>query len=90
MAASLPEVPVNPSNHFLNFVRACKGEETCRSSFSIAGPLCQVMALGVVAQSVNAKIEFDIDKKVITNNKIANQLLSGPPPRKNWEQYYTL
>lgn len=90
MAASLPEVPVIPSYLFLNFVRAYKGEETCRSSFSIAGPLFQVMVLGVGEQSVNAKIEFDIDKKAITYNKIANQLLSGPPQRKNWEQYYTL
>ena len=90
MASSLPEVPVSPSNHFLNFVRACKGEESCRSSFKIAGPLCQVMALGVVAQRVNARIEFDINKKVITNHPLANQLLTGPPPRKNWEQYYKL
>jgi hypothetical protein len=90
MASSLPEVPVSPSNHFLNFVRACKGEESCRSSFKIAGPLCQVMALGVVAQRVNAKIDFDINKKVITNHALANQLLTGPPPRKNWEQYYKL
>lgn len=90
MASSLPEVPISPSNHFLNFVRACKGEESCRSSFKIAGPLCQVMALGVVAQRVNARLEFDINKKVITNHDLANQLLTGPPPRKNWEQYYKL
>ncbi|MDP5049011.1 MAG: Gfo/Idh/MocA family oxidoreductase [Saprospiraceae bacterium] len=90
MASSLPEVPVSPSNHFLNFVRACKGEESCRSSFKIAGPLCQVMALGVVAQRVNARLEFDINKKVITNHALANQLLTGPPPRKNWEQFYKL
>jgi len=90
MASSLPEVPVSTSNHFLNFVRACKGEESCRSSFKIAGPLCQVMALGVVAQRVNARLEFDINKKVITNHAIANQLLTGPPPRKNWEQFYKL
>lgn len=90
MASSLPEVPISPSNHFLNFVRACKGEESCRSSFKIAGPLCQVMALGVVAQRVNARLEFDINKKVITNHALANQLLTGPPPRKNWEQYYKL
>jgi hypothetical protein len=48
------------------------------------------MALGVVAQRVNARLEFDINKKVITNHAIANQLLTGPPPRKNWEQFYKL
>jgi hypothetical protein len=33
---------------------------------------------------------FDRDKKKITNNKLANQLLVGTPPRKGWEQYYKL
>jgi hypothetical protein len=90
MASSLPFVPNSPSNHFLNFVRACKKEEICRSSFEIAGPLCQLMALGVVAQRVNARLEFDIYKKVITNHGVANDLLIGPPPRKGWEEYYKL
>lgn len=90
LESSLPVVPVSPSNHFLNFIRACKKEEICRSSFEIAGPLCQVMALGVVAQRVNARLEFDTNKKVITNHAIANELLIGPPPRKGWEDYYKM
>lgn len=88
MASSLPEVPVSPSNHFKNFLLACKGEEKTRSPFAIAGPLSQVFCLGVLAQKLNTKIEFDRKKKVITNNKTANALLIGPPPRKGWEQYY--
>lgn len=24
------------------------------------------------------------------SNKFANELLMGPPPRKDWEQYYTI
>ena len=47
MASKSPDVPNSPSNHFENFLKASKGEETCRSSFAVAGPLCQVMALGV-------------------------------------------
>jgi predicted dehydrogenase len=86
----LPDVPKTPSNHFLNFVRACRGEETCRSNFGIAGPLSQVMALGVIAQRVNAKLKFDPVKKQIINHKVANELLKGVPPRKGWEQYYKL
>jgi hypothetical protein len=86
----LPEVPESPSNHFLNFLRACKGEEKCRSSFDIAGPLCQAMALGVIAQQVNARLLFDPATKRITNHKFANELLAGPPPRKEWEQFYKL
>jgi len=88
MAGTLPDVPASPSNHFMNFIQACKGEEKTRSPFSIAGPLSQVFCLGVLAQKLNTKLEFDRKRKVITNNKMANSLLIGPPPRKGWEQYY--
>jgi predicted dehydrogenase len=88
MASTLPEVPVSPSNHFKNFLQACKGEEKTRSPFSIAGPLSQVFCLGVLAQKLNTKLEFDRKRKVITNHKVANALLMGPAPRKGWEQYY--
>lgn len=84
----LPSVPKSPSNHFKNFLLAAKGQEKCRSSFAVAGPLCQTMALGVLAQRVNARLEFDTASKQITNHKIANDLLVGPPPRKGWEQFY--
>lgn len=90
MAAQLPPVPKSPSNHHKNFLLACQGEETCRSSFAIAGPLCQTMALGVIAQRVNAKLAFDRDTKQITNHPLANELLAGVPPRPDWEQYYRL
>ena len=90
MASRLPFVPESPSNHFANFLKACKGEEKCRSSFDIAGPLCQVMALGVLAQRLNTRLVFDANKKQITNNNVGNELLVGPPPRKGWEQYYKM
>ncbi len=86
----LPTVPKSPSNHFKNFLLAAKGQEKCRSSFAVAGPLCQTMALGILAQQVNAKLEFNAATKQITNHKIANELLVGPPPRKGWEQFYTV
>ena len=88
MASKLPAVPKSPSNHYVNFLRAVKGQEKCRSSFAVAGPLCQTMALGVLAQRLNAKLEFNSVKKQITNDKLANALLVGPPPRKGWEQFY--
>jgi hypothetical protein len=90
MAGKLPTVPKSPSNHFKNFVLACKGEEKCRSPFAVAGPLCQAMALGVIAQQVNKKVVFDLATRQVTSDKAANQLLVGPPPRKDWEQYYKL
>lgn len=88
MASKLPEVPESPSNHFANFLKACKGEEKCRSSFEIAGPLSQVFCLGVLAQQMNTKIVFDRETKKVVNNPLANAMLIGPPPRKGWEQYY--
>lgn len=90
MASRLPEVPKSPSNHFANFLLACKGEEKTRSPFEISGPLSQVFSLGVMAQMLGTKLEFDRNTKQITNNKLANQLLVGEPPRKGWEQYYKL
>ena len=90
MASKLPPVPRSPGNHYMNFMRACRGEEKCHSSFAVAGPLCQMMALGVIAQRVNAKLTFDAATQQITNNKVANELLAGVPPRKEWEQFYKL
>ncbi|HEX9047100.1 MAG TPA: Gfo/Idh/MocA family oxidoreductase [Verrucomicrobiae bacterium] len=90
MASKLPVVPKSPSNHFKNFLLACKGEEKCRSSFAVAGPLSQVLVLGVLAQRLNTKLVFDRATKQITNNKMANAMLAGPAPRKDWEQYFKL
>ncbi len=90
MESKLPPVPKSPSNHFANFLKSAKGEEKCRSNFAVAGPLCQAMAIGIIAQRVNAKLTFDRATKQITNHKVANELLAGVPPRKGWEQYYKL
>jgi predicted dehydrogenase len=89
MASKLPKYGKG-SSHYENFLLACKGQEKCRSSFDVAGPLSQVMMLGVIAQRLNTKLVFDRATKQITNNKVANELLVGPPPRKGWEQYYKL
>jgi len=90
MAAKLPEIPKGNSDHYKNFLLACKGIEKCRSSFDIAGPLSQVLCLGVLAQRYNTKLLFDRATKQITNHKEANDALVGPPPRQGWEQYYKL
>jgi predicted dehydrogenase len=90
LASRLPQVPKSPSNHFANFLRACKGQEKCRSSFDISGPLCQAMTLGIIAQQVNTRLLFDRTTRQFTNSKVGNELLAGPPPRKDWEQYYKL
>ena len=90
MKSKLPEVPKSTSNHFANFFLACQGKEKTRSPFEIAGPLSQVFCLGVIAQRMNTKIDFDPVKKQITNNPFANAMLAGLPPRKGWEEYYKI
>ena len=90
MNPKLPEYQKSPSNHYANFLLACQGKEKTRSPFSIAGPLSQVLCLGVLAQRMNRKIVFDRDTKQIVNDPVMNQMLVGEMPRKGWEQYYNI
>jgi len=89
MAQTLPRITGRNSNHYLNFLLACKGKEECRSSLDISGPLTQVFLLGILAQSLGGTIKFDRKTRHVLNNKAADALLA-PPPRKGWEQYYKL
>lgn len=89
MRKDLPKFPLKNSNHYRNFILACKGEEESRSHFAVSGLLTQVFNLGVLAQRFGGELQFDREKKQITNNKAANALLD-PAPRKGWEQYYKL
>ena len=90
MESILPHVPESTSNHFKNFLLACKGDEKTRSPFELAGPMSQVFSLGVIAQRLNIKLKFNAKKGKITNSRIANELLAGPPPRKGWEEFYQI
>lgn len=89
MAGKLPDVPESPSNHYANFLRACQGIEKTRSPFEIAAPLSQVFCLGVITQKLNRKIKFDRATKQIVGDPIANAMLAGAPPRKEWNEFYT-
>lgn len=89
VAGALPRDFGKNSSHHQNFILACRGEERTRSPFSVAGPLCQMFALGCIAQRLGGELEFDRKKKRITNNKLANSLLKDNV-RKGWQQYYKL
>jgi len=90
MASSLPYIAKSPSNHFLNFLRACKGEEKTRSPFEIATGLCEVFNIGVIAQRLGHGFKFDRVAKRVIDDPFADAMLSDIPPRKGWEDYYTL
>ncbi|MBB6431349.1 Gfo/Idh/MocA family oxidoreductase [Algisphaera agarilytica] len=85
--ASLPKFETKMSNHWLNFLLACKGEEESRSPFSASAPLSQVFNLGMLAQRFGGSLEFDAKTKQITNHELANAMLD-PAPRRGWEEYY--
>ena len=90
-AGKLPHVPEDYHyNHYINFFNAIRGTEKAHSPFEIAGELCQVMNLGVIAQRLNTTFHFDRGSKEITDNAFAQALLAGLPPRKGWEDYYKL
>lgn len=93
MKSKLPDLPESPTSksHMANFLLASTGKDPyCNSSFDITAPLTQVFMLGCIAQRLGGTFEFDTKKKKITNNKRANELLKGNPPRKGWEEYYKL
>lgn len=90
MASKLPEVPQSTSDHYVNFLLACKGQEKTRSPFEVAGPLCQVFCLGIIAQQLNAQLIFDPNTKQFTNNREANKLLVGAKPRREWREFYKM
>lgn len=90
MAAELPKTASKNSNHYANFLLAVKGKEETRSPFSVAGPLSQLLNLGVIAQRLGGSFKFDRATKQIVGNEKANAMLKGPAPRKGWEQYYKL
>ena len=90
LGAKLPRINRRQSDHARNFLLSAMGKEKTRSSFYISGVLTQVFCLGCISQRLGGELEFDRKTKQITNNKVANQLLVGPPPRKGWEQYYKM
>ncbi|MGJ8651690.1 MAG: Gfo/Idh/MocA family oxidoreductase [Opitutaceae bacterium] len=89
MHPNLPKFSQKNSNHYANFLLACKGEEIARAPFKVGGELTQVFNLGVLAQRLGGELKFDRKTKQITNNSVAQALLD-PAPRKGWEEFYTL
>ena len=88
---TLRDFPKKRSGHYLNFIKAVKGEERANSDFAVAGPLSQVMALGAIAQRMGVpKLAFDPAKGRFVGNDAANALLDGPPVRKGWEEFERL
>lgn len=89
MRASLPRLSGRNSNHYTNFLLACKGEEDTRSPFAVSGLLTQVFNLGVIVQRLGGEHTFDPVSKQFVDSPAANALLD-PAPRAGWEQFYKI
>ena len=63
--------------HEMNWVRACKGETEASCPFSYAGPLTEVMLLGIVAlrSGQGNLIEYDGKSGRVANDEAANEWL---------------
>ena len=59
LAPTLPKITGGFSDHPTNFILACQGKEESRSPFRVSGPLTQVFLLGVIAQRLGGRLEFD-------------------------------
>ena len=83
--------PKRTLGHGDSFIHACMGENTTMSPFSIAGPLTQVLNLGMIAEYLNVNLKFDPKTKQFIGNDEANALLKGGvEPRADWAHYYKL
>ncbi|MAG56112.1 MAG: oxidoreductase [Planctomycetes bacterium] len=80
------EVAKQPGgNHYHLWVDACLGEGKTTAGFDYAGPLTEVLLLGVVANRFpTQRLDFDAEKLAITNFKPADRLIHRPY-RKGWK-----
>lgn len=88
LAPTLPRVTSVASNHYENFVLACRGIEPSRSPFEVSGPLSQVFLLGAIAARLGGKLAFDPVRKRFIDRPRANEHLHGLRPRETWAHYY--
>lgn len=79
-----PIIPrVSGSNHYRNWIEACKGGEPACSNFEYASPLTEVVLLGCVAQRLNRKVIYNMSEGKFGDDE-SNALLTKPY-RSGWE-----
>lgn len=85
----LPDYPAETCTHYEGFLRAVRGEMKTLSPFSVAAPLSQLFTLACIAQRTGRSFAFDKTTGTIPGDPEANALLRQPP-RKGWEEFYTV
>jgi hypothetical protein len=76
---------VSGSNHYRNWIEACKGGEPACSNFDYSAPLTEVVLLGCIAQRLNRKITYNMVEGKFVGDDEANALLT-----KSYREGWTL
>jgi len=79
-----PPLLTRSPGHMLDWIRACKGGGPSCSDFSVSAPFAEWMAVGVVANRVPGKLQWDSQNLRFTNSAEANKYVQ-PVFRKGWE-----
>ena len=68
----------DPKRHIADVgaVNAIRGTDEASSPFSYAGPLTEIMLLGIVSMRANAKLHYDGANMRVTNHDEANEYLT--------------
>lgn len=71
------------SDHYREWITACKTGSPTACSFDYGGPLTETVLLGNVAYRVGATLEWDAENLKATNCPEADRYIT-PPYRKGW------
>ncbi len=77
LASRLPPktIPRVDGGPFAEFIRACKGGPKCGSNFDYSGPFTEMVLLGVLAQRMQRRLEWDPKTMNVTNVAEANRFV---------------
>ncbi|MDR2862895.1 MAG: Gfo/Idh/MocA family oxidoreductase [Puniceicoccales bacterium] len=79
-----PKYPRTKGSHHRNWIDAIRNGGKAVSDFSYAGPLTEVILLGVIAQRLGRTLDWDAKAGKFTNDDEANALLVAAPPREGF------
>jgi hypothetical protein len=79
---TIPRIP--QTNHYGDWIQACKGGKPACSNFDYAGPFSEVVLLGNLALRSGKKLLWDGPNMKVTNVPEANQYVTTKY-RKGWE-----
>lgn len=71
-------------NIYRNWIESIRAGKTAVSDFDYAAPLTEIVLLGVIAQRLNRRLEWDAVNGVFKNDPEANALLKAVPAREGF------